>query len=167
MNMHACPPAQMPPPDNSCSPHVPRRRCKLRGSRTRRRFSRLSRRRGKEVYFDSEFGSLQSKINVRTLDNFTACAALTRRLPRLSHAFFYCTMPFCCLSLRALLTPSGLTRRDPAAPAQKEAVRHHAEQVPHARDRPRPRLRRPGRLESRRLHVLSSASALLWFGGAA
>ena len=39
--------------------------------------------RRKEVYFDSEFGSLQSKINVRTLDNFTACAALTRRLPRL------------------------------------------------------------------------------------
>ena len=162
MNMHACPPAQMPRPDNSCSPHVPRRRCKPRGSRTRRRFSRLSRRRGKEVYFDSEFGSLQSKINVRTLDNFTACAALTRRLPRLSHAFFYCTMPFCCLSSRTLLTPSGLTRRDPAAPAQKEAVRHHAEQVPHARDRPRPRLRRPGRPESRRLHVLSSASARLW-----
>ena len=62
------------------------------------------------MYFDSEFGSLQSKINVRTLDNSFACAALTRRLPHLSNAFFYCNMHSCCLTSLALLTPLRPTR---------------------------------------------------------
>ena len=104
-NMSARPPAQMTDPENSWSPHFSRAPHRYMHRGPDERCSISSWRRDREVYFDSEFGSLQSKVNVRTLDNSFACAALTRRLPRLSNAFFYCNMHSCCLSSLALLTP--------------------------------------------------------------
>ena len=83
-------------------------------------------------------------------------------IPRSCTRSFDFLMPVRALSSHSLFAAPGPARCLPAARAQKGAVLHHAERVPHARGRRRPRLRRPGRLESRRLHVLSSASALLW-----